>query len=508
MRLTTDDNMKDTCEPRVNQPWVVLLVDDDEQVHQVTKLALSRFEFKNRGLELITANSAMEARKVLGSRNDIALALIDVVMESEHAGLGLVKYIRHDLKNKMTRIVLRTGQAGKAPEDVVIQEYDIDDYKEKTELTRQKLRTLLYSMLRSYSGLCVIEAQKKGLGKVIQASAHVQNTNTFRAFAKAVLNQMTSLLEIDAPAFYGIVSHDSEGGETGMLTIAATEEYIETYPFVSLAALPPLAAKRCQQALNTNHAKQYPDAYVYRSSNKGKLSGLLYIELSTQLTGLDKQLLDIYVGNIALTFENLSLMNELQETSKEIVFNLANAVEVRSKETGAHVQRVAKCCELLARYYGLSETQVLKIKYASPLHDVGKVAVPDSILHKPGKLNADEWKEMQKHVEYGVEILSKSKRPLLKIAAEIAGTHHEKWDGSGYPKGLSGKDIPISGRITALADVFDALGSPRSYKEAWGDADVKMELLSKKGSHFEPELVDILIGRWDEFLAIRQQHPD
>lgn len=130
-------------------PWCVLLVDDEPQVHEVTRLALRGFEFQQRGLELLSAYSAAEARAVFAQRDDIALALIDVVMETEHAGLDLVRYLRETCDNRLTRLVLRTGQAGQAPEDRVIRDYDIDDYKEKTELTTQKLRTLFYSMLRS-----------------------------------------------------------------------------------------------------------------------------------------------------------------------------------------------------------------------------------------------------------------------------------------------------------------------------------------------------------------------
>ncbi|NCO46017.1 MAG: DUF3369 domain-containing protein, partial [Vibrio sp.] len=159
-----------------NKPWRVLLVDDDEQMHQITRLALRGFSFQGRPLELLSAMSGIEAKELIRTKQDIALALVDVVMETENAGLELVKYIREECRNKIIRLVLRTGQAGQAPEDTVIQEYEIDDYKEKTELTTQKLRTLLYSMLRSYRDLCLIEEQKEGLKRVIEASAKVQNT--------------------------------------------------------------------------------------------------------------------------------------------------------------------------------------------------------------------------------------------------------------------------------------------------------------------------------------------
>ncbi|MCL9783979.1 DUF3369 domain-containing protein [Vibrio sp. S4M6] len=489
-------------------PWKVLIVDDDEQVHQVTKLALSGFKFQNRRLQLICALSGKEAREIVEKHDDIALALVDVVMETEHAGLDLVKYIREECQNQKIRLVLRTGQAGQAPEDVVIQSYEIDDYKEKTELTTQKLKTLLYSMLRSYRDLCLIEEQKQGLSRVIEASANVQNTSSLQTYATSVLNQLTSLLGLRTSAFYCIVQPRPEGEESRALTLAATGGYVNFCSKCSFDILPEEVSARCKAVLTDRRSQDFGDAFVLFTSDERGLDNLLYVNLNQELSELDTQLLEIYMQNIGLTFENLNLMVDLKETSRELVYNLANAVEARSKETGAHVERVSLICERLAELYGLPETDVNLIKAASPLHDVGKVAIPDSILHKPGKLTKEEWEIMQKHVEYGVEILSKSKRKLILVAREIAATHHEKWDGSGYPNKLSGKDIPISGRITALADVFDALGAKRAYKEPWPDDEIMQEIVAQKGKHFEPELVDLMVEHWEDFIAIRDALPD
>ncbi|WP_281629834.1 DUF3369 domain-containing protein [Vibrio sp. St2] len=498
---------RDSAE-RLASPWKVLLIDDDEQMHQVTKLALSDFEFEGRHLELISAFSATEAKGIFQNSDDIALALVDVVMETEHAGLELVKYVREELGNSLVRLVLRTGQAGQAPEDTVIREYEIDDYKEKTELTTQKLKTLLYSMLRSYRDLCLIEQQKKGLSKVIEASAYVQNTTTLQTYATSVLEQLTSLLKLDQSALYCIVQPRPNGEESRALTLAATGDFVDFYSECAFEKLPVEVSERCKHVFEAQKSEKFGDAYVLYTHDEQGVDCILYVNVKRELTELDMQLLEIYMQNIGLTFENLSLMLDIRETSKELVYTLANAVEARSKETGAHVQRVSLFCEKLALLYGLSESDASVIKHASPLHDVGKVAVPDSILHKPGKLNAEEWEIMKRHVDYGVDILSKSKRRLITVAKEIAGYHHEKWDGTGYPNGLSGLDIPVTGRITALADVFDALGAKRSYKEPWSDEDIMLELVAQKGKHFEPELVELLILHWDEFIEIRNSLPD
>ncbi|MFG0605433.1 DUF3369 domain-containing protein [Vibrio mimicus] len=508
IRDRSNEDIAKAQSPVVVEPWRVLLVDDDEQMHQITRLALTGFQFQHRPLELVSVLSGHEAQKVMAENNDIALALIDVVMETEHAGLDLVRYIRDDLQNRQVRLVLRTGQAGQAPEDKVIKDYEIDDYKEKTELTTQKLRTLLYSMLRAYRDLCLIEDQKLGLSRVIEASANVQNTKTLQAYATSVLSQVTSLLKLKASALYCVVSPRPDGDQCNALTVAATGEYVNFYSESVFEGLPHQVEERCKEVLTQKMSRDYGDAYVFFKDDDRGVDSLLYINLEGHLSDLDRKLLEIYMYNIGLTFENLNLMVDLRETSKELVYNLANAVEARSKETGAHVQRVSLFCERLAMLYGLPSADVSLIKNASPLHDVGKVAIPDSILHKPGKLDADEWLIMQKHVEYGVDILSKSKRRLIHVAKEIAATHHEKWDGSGYPNQLVGENIPISGRITALADVFDALAAKRSYKEPWSDEKIRDELIAQKGRHFDPKLVELLLTHWDDFIAIRESLPD
>ncbi|MCK6263653.1 DUF3369 domain-containing protein [Vibrio sp. ZSDE26] len=490
------------------KPWRLLLVDDDKQMHQITRLALGSFKFQNRPLEILSAMSAEEAKKLLVEEQDIALALVDVVMETEHAGLELIKHIREVENNHLIRLVLRTGQAGQAPEDTVIQEYEIDDYKEKTELTTQKLKTLLYSMLRSYRDLCLIEDQKKGLSRVIKASAKVQNTCSLQEYASSVLSQLTSLLKLEESAFYCVVQPGPEAEASRALTLAATGGYVNFYYECVLDKLPKIVSERCHQVLRTKETARFDDAFVLYTYTDEGADSLLYVNLNRTLDTLDEKLLEIYMRNISLSFENLNLLIDLRETSKELVHNLANAVEARSKETGAHVQRVSLISGRLAELYGLPKRQVTLIKDASPLHDIGKVAIPDRILHKPGKLDAEEWVIMKKHVEFGVEILSSSKRKLILTGKEIACAHHEKWDGTGYPANLSGLDIPVSGRIVALADVFDALGARRSYKEPWPDEDIKQELILQKGKHFEPKLVDLMLDNWNDFIQIRNELPD
>ncbi len=205
----------------------------------------------------------------------------------------------------------------------------------------------------------------------------------------------------------------------------------------------------------------------------------------------------------------LKILNkEIVETQKEVIFTMGSIGETRSRETGQHVKRVAEYSRLFALLYGIDEYEADLIAMASPMHDIGKVGIPDAILNKNGKLTEEEFEIMKTHVVIGYDMLKHSERPLMKTAATIALEHHEKWDGSGYPKQLSGKDIHIYGRITAIADVFDALGSDRCYKKAWLDEDIFNLMKEQSGKHFDPALVEMFFDNLDGFFEIRDKYKD
>ncbi len=206
--------------------------------------------------------------------------------------------------------------------------------------------------------------------------------------------------------------------------------------------------------------------------------------------------------------QEVQLHNELEETQRELIYRMGEIGETRSLETGNHVKRVAEYSKLLGKKYGLKSSDINVLFMASPMHDIGKVGIPDSILNKPGKLNSEEWEIMKTHSELGFNILKSSTRPILKAASIIAYTHHEKWDGTGYPRNLKGEEIHIFGRITAIADVFDALGSNRVYKTAWDLAKILNLFKEQREKHFDPLLVDLFMKNLDEFLAIREKYQE
>jgi response regulator RpfG family c-di-GMP phosphodiesterase len=495
--------------PQALAGWKVLLVDDEPEVHEVTRLVLGNFRFEDRPLDILSAMTAEEAKEHLAENGDIAVILLDVVMESDQAGLKLVDYIRNEMGNKNVRIVLRTGQPGQAPEHEVIIKYDINDYKEKTELTSQKLATTLFASLRSYRDIMTIEANKRGLERVIAASAHIFSHEKTAEFASAVLSQLATLIGMDKGALYCKVD-SRRAGELGthILISAATGDYTR---FVAKAAdetLPPRILETLQAAQQTKTHQFRNDHYVLHFTDSQQTESLLYVGEAWDLSELDYRLVEVFCTNVSIGFENLHLNQELFDSQLEMIFLLAGAAESRSRETAAHVRRVGELAGFLARHYGLDETMSDFLHHAAPLHDIGKIAIPDSILNKPGKHTSEESEVMRTHAEIGHQMLDRSPREVLRLAAEIALSHHENWDGSGYPRGLSGEDIPISGRITMLADVFDALGSDRCYKDAWEWERIREFVIAERGKKFDPKLVDLLLDHWEEAVAIRSDLPD
>lgn len=205
------------------------------------------------------------------------------------------------------------------------------------------------------------------------------------------------------------------------------------------------------------------------------------------------------------THLSLVRVEELRETRLQIVQRLGLAAEYKDNETGLHVIRMSHYSRVLALAAGFSEAQAEELLNAAPMHDVGKIGIPDAVLRKPGKLDGEEWEVMKQHAQIGADIIGEHPSGLLRMAREIALNHHEKWDGSGYPRGIGGAEIPVEARIIAIADVFDALTSERPYKKAWPVEEAVQLLREQSGRHFDPELVELFIGQLPAILEIKER---
>lgn len=490
------------------EPWNILIVDDEEDIHRSTKLALSKFEFEGKKLSFFHAYSAAEAKEILTGSDDFALVFVDVVMESEHSGLDLIKTIRTELQNTKSRLIIRTGQPGYAPEDEVIQQYDINDYRNKTELTASKLKNSCYTALRSYRDLCNLERSQYGLEEVILATSKFQQSTNHTEFSSHILSHIVAVSQLDGElcCCVAVTENSIMQKESDYRVLAASG--IDNPLNIDFKQLPEDVQQAFELAIATESSVRSDDYFVgYFCTNTGTIN-LMYVSSPSKLSAIEHNILEYFSNSVAVSYENMTLRATVQESQKEIVCLLGEAVEKRSKETGSHVRRVANYCYMLAKKYGLSEVEASHLKGAAPLHDIGKIAIPDEILHKPGKLTAEEWQIMQTHAMEGADILAGSNNDILQIGALVAAQHHEKWDGSGYPKGLKGEEIHIVGRITALADVFDALSNARCYKAAWPEDEIIEFLKENSGSHFDPELVDIFLANMDGVHEIQENFPD
>ena len=250
-----------------------------------------------------------------------------------------------------------------------------------------------------------------------------------------------------------------------------------------------------------DHAKQFKsrqqDYIIYRTHK-------FYYQVEL-IPVLAERLILAYFTDVT---EVIELNDAIEETQREVIYAMGEIGETRSKETGNHVKRVALYSKKLALLYGLSYEEADKLQMASPMHDIGKVGIPDAILNAPRKLTVDEFEIMKTHAALGYNMLKYSDKPILKAAAIVAGEHHEKWDGSGYPNAKSAEDIHIYGRITALADVFDALGSERVYKKAWKLEKILALFKEESGKHFDPKLVTLFLDNLESFLKIRDKFKD
>lgn len=492
----------------MEKSWKVLIVDDEIGVHSITKLVLSEVIFDKKGLEFISAFSEKEARDIIKDNPDIAVVLLDVVMEREDSGLRIVKYIREELKNSFVRIILRTGQPGMAPEKSVIVEYDINDYKEKTELTSQKLFTTIISSLRAYRDIVSINNSKNSVEQIVESSWELFKRHSLKEFAKETLIQLNSIISSSILNPNSSISgYAAVKREDKFYIAAGIGRYVEClYEDVS-----PL----CEN-FNMEFSEYMPgNGYIYTGDSKiiyhkksDMLDIIIYVEDVYNFCELEKHFIEVFFTNVSIGIDNIGLSREIENTQKEIVFTLGEVAEIRSRETGNHVKRVAEYSRLIAKKYGLDEEEVDLIGIASPMHDVGKLGIPDSILNKPGKLTAEEFEIMKKHSIIGYDMLKKSNRDIMQTAAIIALEHHEKYDGTGYPYGLKGNNISIYGRITAIADVFDALGSSRVYKKAWSMESILGLFREERGKHFDPELVDILFSNLERIIEIKDRFKD
>ena len=477
-------------------PWKVLIIDDDKDVHLVTTLSLRDFTFTGRGLEFLHAYSGAEARTVLAAQDDIAVALVDVVMESDDAGLKLVEYIRNELKNTHIRLIIRTGQPGAAPEKQVIDNYDIDDYKEKTELTVDKLYTTIRTTLKAYRDIRTIDNNRRGLEHILQATPHlyITQSRSFSDFFQGVLEQLVSMCQF---AESGIISTVN-----GFVATLNQDWQIEARVGYFQPGEPGHDKARevedlCRKSvLSGQPAPELSErGQLIPLSYEGMVMGYIYVEHTRKSAECNCHLIQIMASQVAAAMRNLLLHHDLVESNDQALKMLAIASEFKDECTGDHIGRIQHYSTAIALELGMDADASKELGEASILHDIGKLGIPDQLLQKPGKLTPEEFIVIKKHSQIGSNILGQDR--WFELARGIALHHHERWDGAGYPGGLIGENIPLAARIVAVVDVFDALTHKRPYKEAWSVADARAEIERSAGTQFDPAVVQAFLRLLD-----------
>ena len=493
------------------QKWVVLIVDDDESIHSITRLILRNATFEGLPVELLSAYTEQDAMQVLQDRDDISMVLLDVVMEHDDTGQRIVTFLRDTLCNKLTRIVLRTGQPAQAPERAVIVDYDINDYRLKTELTADRLYVTVISALRAYRDMHALMSSGHGMERMLEYSTHLLRARYYRDISSGMLRQLAAILHVE------MTHARSTGGYVLLCTERMETIEEETGIFEGMRHLSPDALPQHARRISPGSIESilhsgidhFEDTWFVLSFTSRFGSRMIAVlETGRPLTPLDRTMATLFRNNMTIAYDNITLGGENDRTQREILFTLGEVAEAHSHEVGQHVRRVSEIMHLLAIASGCDEETSDLYRIASTLHDIGKLAIPDAILKKAGKLTDEEMALMKTHTVSGHDMLNHSGSPILSMAALIALQHHERYDGTGYPSGLKGGAIHPAARMASIADVFDALSHQRCYKPAWSIDETVGYLMTQRGSQFDPSLVDLFMSRLDAVRTVHASFPD
>lgn len=494
-------------ESSTQKSWKLLIVDDDQEVHVISRIVLRDLEFEGRALELISAYSGEEAKDLIQKHKDIAVILLDVVMETENAGLNVVRFIRETLQNKFIRIILRTGQPGDAPEKDIVINYDINNYKEKTELSSEKLTTAIISGIRAYRDIMSIENSRLGLEKVIDASRHLFEPKSLVQFCTGVLHQLATLLSFGCDAMYANTSSFTatrtvHGDFQRFTILAGTGVYSNAVGKKLTDLSDPALAAIIENAASSREPTMANGTFTAFFQTQGGIENIVFANTKRDLSDLDKKLLMLFAMNIGVAFDNLHTHQEIADTQKDIIDTLGEVIGSRASGTDNRIRRISRLTIELGKLFELPAEDLALLQIAAPLHDLGTISIPQSILEKEGPLTPGEEQEMRRHTLTGHHLLRSSKRPALRSAALAALQHHEWWDGSGYPNGISGADIHIFARIIAMAEALANFTAPSQYDEKELRKSLFDFVTVRRGNHFDPHLVDMLIAKQEPLFHI------
>ena len=465
----------------MNKEINILFIDDSRFMReQIKKILLIR------NYNVFTAENVSIGFELI-NKHDINLIILDMELPDGN-GIDVLRELKFNPKYENVPVLILSGTTAQetvreclklGAYDVIKKPFNIEEFTLKVDLgvSLERKTTLLQN-------------DKK------EIISELNERNLLTQEYQDAINKSNILVRVDVA--YKITEVNEKFCEISGYSISECID--KTY--LELSKISDITYKHILEETATGNI------WTGKITNKRKSGEIYYTETTIMpILDINNKIIEYLWMSSDIT-EIMSFHYEIEDTQKEMIYKMGEIAESRSEETGFHVRRVAECCKQLALLYGLEDDSAYILYYASPMHDIGKVAIPDNILKKPEKLTSYEWKVMKTHTTIGYYLFKEAKRPILQAAAIVAHEHHEKYDGSGYPLGLKGDKIHIYARILAIADVFDALLSVRVYKKAWNIDDVKTLFQNEKGKHFDPKITQIFLDNFDQFIAIRDKYPD
>lgn len=481
--------------------WKILVVDPDPTLARTSRSVLAGFRHNGLATVVIAAANAAEARDVLDDHSDIAVVLLEPDLGPPKAGIELINHIRRDLNNLRTRLVICTANPDLLPERSTIDAYEISDYRLKDGLTDEALRTRIIASLRTYAGIQAQSAGRMSLARMMVSTVGLLELKRPDVLFANLIPRVAGLLDLGRD---GLLC-TQEGTDQPLRVRAATGCYSDLAGRDLGGDLGEEALAAFGRLRDGAETILEPDYCAIRlRPASGRLYALIYVAGVGRhgCTSQDWQLLELFRSHASIAFENALLVDELTRSQTAIVEALGTLAEMKDDGQPGDLRRVQRLVDGIARELQrrddfpdeLTDDFVAKIGLASTLHDVGMISVSDETLNVPGDLGDVDRAHIRHHTEIGHRLLAGASsslrgRSLMALAAEIARHHHERFDGSGYPDGLKGEAIPLSARITAVADVFLALVSDRHHRPAW-EVDAAIDWVrARAGCDFDPRVV-------------------
>lgn len=505
-----------------SQSWKVLIADSQPELHDAVGRCLASLRHDGRGVECLSAFSVREATALFGQHPDIAVVLMDVGLEGPEAVQRLVAHM-----DKATatwagpglrpRLVLCARDPGQWPERAAFEAMTIDGYAVTEPLATDRLYGAVLSLIRLHASMIAQDRSQKGMARVMVSTAGIFELRSSHHFYFNLLLQINSLFNIVQDSLLFVVGDSAPKDE--VMRIRAASGRFSALRNQTIAAIEdPRVAATVRDVFQNGRTVQTNEHFAFAIKTRYEVTAVAFIDGALGLSPMERQMIEIFRTKATTAFSNMMLIDELNASQKAAVFALARVAEYKKNVVQGHHKRIERLVgetarEMLQRSLHpdeLDEDLVGKIGVASVLADIGMIVVPDQVMHSTRVLDGDSVELIRQHTIAGWEILRDAAtmlrgRSILAIAAEIALSHHERMDGSGYPSRLAGASIPISGRIVAVVDVFDALISDREHREAWTVDAALSWVTEESGRLFDP----LVVKAFRSVVArIREAEPD